>query len=129
MLFPLFSRSYQDNMSTITSWMSRLIFDGFPANLPTSHRFKWSLETYFLSVLYGIPTLYEDLVRLPSSPFAIQYYFAREIFNRFLPIPQLVQDNLYFFVPNPPCYNVAGDGLFLSNTTFIAALAYTTTIL
>ena len=42
-IFPFFAQPYQYNVSTITSWMSRVIVDEFPANFPTSRHFEWSL--------------------------------------------------------------------------------------
>ena len=80
-------------------------------------------------MLYGIPNLHENLVRLPASPFSIHSSLAQEILNRFSPMPQLVRDNLAFFVLTPPCYDVAGDVLFISDTGFLAALTDKTTIL
>ena len=45
------------------------------------------------------------------------------------PMPQLVQDNLDFFVLTTPYSNVAGDVLFLSDTIFHEGLVNTTIIL
>ena len=100
----LFARSYRDNVSTITSWMFRVIFDGFPTDFPTSRPFEWSLATYYLNVLYGIPTLHANLVR--PSCFAVcdpLFFCAGNLQQVFTNTPVCMRQ-LGLLCPNPSLF-------------------------